>query len=162
MNNTDHEIGIALSHYHQKLGPQFVVIAFDFTKFDNVAQYNILQDSISTRSNDLALFLSTKDYIHYIIRIKKIKILDSQARGGVQRYALIFLLPNDIHLNHSYFDEIYKDIQQKLNQGKSVRQTIQSWHQRINEQFGFIRDSEKVEIVKRFGTTRRSTQYDLL
>ena len=80
----------------------------------------------------------------------------------MQRYALVFLLPNDIHLNHSYFDEIYKDIQQKLNQGKSVRQTIQSWHQRINEQFGFIRDSEKVEIVKRFGTTRRSTQYDLL
>ena len=59
MLDTENEIGVALSHYHHKLGPQFVGINGPLAKnFDSINQYNILQDSISSRSEDLALFVS--------------------------------------------------------------------------------------------------------
>lgn len=160
MNKTIHELGVAVSHYHQKLGPQFVSISFDFTKFDNITQYNILQDSISTRSNDLALFISTKEDIEYIIRIKKMKIQDPQARGGIQRYALLFLIPKGIELSELFLESVYDDIKQKLMQGRLLRPVLQSWHKKINERYGSMGLSEEINIIKRFSTSH-STHYDI-
>ena len=84
----DCEIGIALSQYHHKLGPRFVEIFGPLSNsFDSVTQYNVLQDSITIRSTDLALYVRDKFENPYICRIRKIKIQDSVARGGVQRYS---------------------------------------------------------------------------
>jgi len=44
----ENEIGIAVSHYHSKLGPMFLATQFNFDLFDRITQYNILQDSISS------------------------------------------------------------------------------------------------------------------
>ena len=101
-SNSLKEIGLAISHYHHKLGPRFVGISYDFTHFDSLTQYNILQDSISSRSEELALFLENKNLQKYIIHIKKIKILDPSARGGVQRYAVVLFIPaavNNLQVN---------------------------------------------------------------
>ncbi|WP_457557622.1 hypothetical protein [Candidatus Harpocratesius sp.] len=144
------EIGIAVSHYHQKLGPQFAAIAFDFTIFDKLAQYDILQDSISSRSKDLALFISTKNGTKYTIRIKKIKIFDPNARGRVQRYALIILYPSETNEDYFKIDEIVEDITEKLTNGLSIRQPLNAWHTLLNDQYGKIEKNDDLKIVKRF------------
>ena len=102
----ENEIGIAVSHYHSKLGPMFLAIQFDFSLFDRITQYNILQDSISSRSNDLSLFASTKEKVQYTIRIKKVKIKDPIARGGVKRYALLLIIPSAIKKLEIDIDDI--------------------------------------------------------
>ncbi len=146
---TDTEIGIALSHYHHKLGPQFVGISFNFTCFDSISQYNILQDSISSRSNDLALFVNNKEATPYTIRIKKIKILDPLARGGVQRYAVVLLIPSDLQKFDFNIEEIAEDLVDKLSQGANIHQSLNAWHTLLNDQFGAITPDEDLKIIRR-------------
>lgn len=135
------EIGLAISHYHHKLGPRFVGISYDFTNFDSLAQYNILQDSISSRSEELALFIENKSSQKYIIHIKKIKILDPAARGGVQRYAVVLFIPAavDLHLQVNISD-VAEDFKEKLSMGENIENVLRAWHTLINDMDGVISD----------------------
>ncbi|MHA1872214.1 MAG: hypothetical protein ACTSXF_14805, partial [Promethearchaeota archaeon] len=54
---TTKEIGLAISHYNQKLGPQFVGVAYNLSMFDNLTQYAILHDSLTSRSKELIMFI---------------------------------------------------------------------------------------------------------
>jgi hypothetical protein len=150
------EIGICLSHYHHKLGPQFVAISFDFSHFDSISQYNILQDSISSRSNDLALFLDNNHGTPYTVRIKKIKILDPLARGGVQRYAIVLIIPSDTPKMDLSIEEIADDLIEKINQGANISQSLSAWHTLLNDQFGEISTENEIEIVRKIETHTHS------
>lgn len=150
------EIGIALSHYHHKLGPQFVGISFDFTSFDSISQYNILQDSISSRSNDLALFVDNKNGSPYTIRIKKIKILDPIARGGVQRYAIVLIIPSNLPDFDFNIEEIAEDLIDKISQGANIHQSLNAWHTLLNDQYGKIAKEESLEMVRRLKPHQQS------
>jgi len=132
----ENEIGIAVSHYHSKLGPMFLAINFDFNLFDRVSQYNILQDSISSRSDNLSLFASTKEKIDYTVRIKKVKVEDSQARGGIKRYALLLIIPSNIKKLEISLDDISEDIVEKLSQGAYINQCLKAWGTLINDIHG--------------------------
>ena len=132
----ENEIGIAVSHYHSKLGPMFLAIQFDFSLFDRITQYNILQDSISSRSNDLSLFASTKEKVQYTIRIKKVKIKDPNARGGVKRYALLLIIPSAIKKLEIDIDDISEDITEKLSQGAYINQCLKAWGTLLNDIHG--------------------------
>ncbi len=132
----ENEIGIAVSHYHSKLGPMFLEINFNFSLFDRITQYNILQDSISSRSDDLSLFASTKEGISYTIRIKKVKVEDSLARGGVKRYALLLIIPSNIKKLEINIDDISEDIVEKLTQGAYITQCLKAWVTLINDIHG--------------------------
>ncbi len=138
-SNIQSEIGLAISHYHHKLGPRFVGISYDFTNFDSLAQYNILQDSISSRSEELALFLTNKKSQKYIIHIKKIKILDPTARGGVQRYAVVLFIPAaiDLHLQVN-INDVAEDFKEKLSMGENIENILRAWHTLINDMDGVI------------------------
>ncbi|MHA1521042.1 MAG: hypothetical protein ACTSRK_12735 [Promethearchaeota archaeon] len=149
IENDNTEIGIALSHYHHKLGPQFVGISFDFTTFDNISQYNILQDSISSRSNDLALFVDNKQGISHTIRIKKIKILDPLARGGVQRYAIVLITPSNLSNFEFSMEEISEDFVEKLSQGANINQALKAWYTLLNDSFGKVCPEDQIEVVRR-------------
>ncbi len=148
MEIEDTEIGIALSHYHQKLGPQFVGISFNFIAFDSISQYNILQDSISSRSNDLALFIENKRGTAYTIRIKKIKIKDSSARGGMQRYAIVLMQPSKNFKFELNMDEIVDDLVEKLSQGANINLALKAWYTILNDTFGRISSEEPVAEVR--------------
>jgi len=132
----ENEIGIAVSHYHSKLGPMFLATQFDFSLFDRISQYNILQDSISSRSNNLSLFVSTKNDIPYTIRIKKVKVEDPQARGGIKRYALLLIIPNNIKKLEIDLEDISEDIVEKLSQGSYINQCLKAWGTLINDIHG--------------------------
>ena len=131
------EIGLAISHYHHKLGPRFVGISYDFARFDSLAQYNILQDSISSRSEELALFIENKKSKKYIIHIKKIKVLDPAARGGVQRYAVVLFIPAEINLQINISD-VAEDFKEKLSIGENIENVLRAWHTLINDMDGVI------------------------
>ncbi len=148
--NSNLEIGIALSHYHQKLGPQFVGISFNFSNFDSVIQYNVLQDSITSRSNDLALFIKNKNNMKYTVEISKIKISDPSARGGVQRYAVVILVPNKLKDFIIDIKEISDDFVKKLNYGANVQQSLKAWYIILNEQFEDIDlKGDKLTIIRK-------------
>ena len=132
----ENEIGIAVSHYHPKLGPMFLAIHFDFDLFDRLTQYNILQDSISSRSDNLSLFASSKENISYTIRIKKVKVEDASARGGVKRYALLLIIPSNIQKLEIGIDDISEDIVEKLSQGAYINQALKAWGTLINDIHG--------------------------
>jgi len=132
----ENEIGIAVSHYHSKLGPMFLEINFNFNLFDRITQYNILQDSISSRSDDLSLFALTKENISYTIRIKKVKVEDPLARGGVKRYALLLIIPSNIKKLEIDLDDISEDIIEKLTQGAYINQCLKAWGTLINDIHG--------------------------
>ncbi len=130
------EIGLAISHYHHKLGPQFAEISFDFSKFDKTTQYNLLQDSISTRCKELMLFVKDLFNRRYNIFVKKIKIEDPHARGGVQRYALIILVPsrvNDFSLDIEQMVDDFKD--DLYHGGISLSEKLDKWHNIINKNY---------------------------
>ncbi|MHA1730229.1 MAG: hypothetical protein ACTSWY_16080 [Promethearchaeota archaeon] len=131
------EIGLAISHYHHKLGPRFVGISYNFTTFDSLNQYNILQDSISSRSDELALFLPNKFSERYMIHIKKIKLLDPKARGGVQRYAVLLFIPENVKLSISIHD-IAEDLKEKLSMSESIENVLRAWHTLLNDMKGVI------------------------
>jgi len=135
-NVQENEIGIAVSHYHSKLGPMFLAIQFDFSQFDRVSQYNILQDSISSRSENLSLYVKNKENIPYRVRIKKVKVEDSQARGGVKRYALLLIIPSNIKKLEISLDDISEDIVEKLSQGVYINQCLKAWGTLINDIHG--------------------------
>ncbi len=149
LDESELEIGIALSHYHHKLGPQFVAISFDFSSFDSNSQYNILNDSISSHSNNLALFVDNMDNLSYTIRINKIKILDPHARGGVQRYALLLIIPSDLKNFDFNIEEISADLIDKLIQGANIHQSLNAWHTLLNDQFGTINHEEELKVVRK-------------
>ena len=130
------EIGIAVSHYHSKLGPMFLAIQFDFSRFDRINQYNILQDSISSRSDNLSLFVENKAGIPYRVRIRKVKVQDSQARGGVKRYALLLIIPDNIKKLEISMEDISEDIVEKLSQGAYINQCLKAWGTLINDIHG--------------------------
>lgn len=136
-SNIQSEIGLAISHYHHKLGPRFVGISYDFTHFDSLTQYNILQDSISSRSEELALFLTNKKSKKYIIHIKKIKILDPTARGGVQRYAVVLFIPASVELQVN-INDVAEDFKEKLSMGENIENILRAWHTLINDMDGVI------------------------
>ena len=156
LETEDTEIGIALSHYHHKLGPQFVGISFDFTPFDNISQYNILQDSISSRSENIALFLDNKEGTPYTIHIKKIKILDPLARGGVQRYAIVLLTPSNLSKFEFNLDEIAEDLIEKISQGANINQALKAWYTLLNDSFGTIGPEEQIHVVRRLKPQSRA------
>ena len=135
-NVQENEIGIAVSHYHSKLGPMFLAINFDFNLFDRITQYNILQDSISSRSDNLSLFASTKESIDYTIRIKKVKVKDALARGGIKRYALLLIIPSNIKKLEIDLEDISEDIVEKLSQGAYINQCLKAWGTLINDIHG--------------------------
>ena len=133
------EIGLACSHYDHKLGPQFIGVSYDFSTFSSLTQYNILQDSISSRSEELALFLQDKNDIRYVIHIKKISVLDSKARGGIQRYALLLFLPaSTIGSFPIEISEIAEDLKQKLSMGEDIKTVLKAWHMLLNDIAGII------------------------
>ena len=150
----ENEIGIAVSHYHAKLGPMFLAIHFDFDLFDRITQYNILQDSISSRSDNLSLFASSKEDISYTIRIKKVKVEDASARGGIKRYALLLIIPSNITKLEIGIDDISDDIVEKISQGVYINQALKAWSTLINDIHGpvnFERElSESEEITDQF------------
>ena len=114
----------------------FLAIHFDFDLFDRLTQYNILQDSISSRSDNLSLFASSKENISYTIRIKKVKVEDASARGGVKRYALLLIIPSNIQKLEIGIDDISEDIVEKLSQGAYINQALKAWGTLINDIHG--------------------------
>ena len=144
------EIGIAVSHYHAKLGPMFLATQFNFDLFDRISQYNILQDSISSRSENLSLLISSKEGIAYTIRIKKVKVEDVSARGGVKRYALLLFIPSNIKKLEIGIEDISEDIAEKLSQGTYINQALKAWGTLINDIHGpvnFERDISESEKI---------------
>ena len=144
------EIGIACSHYDHKLGPQFIGVSYDFSTFTSLTQYNILQDSISSRSEELALFLQDANSTRYVIHIKKISVLDSKARGGIQRYALLLFLPiRTIGTFPIEIAEIADDLKQKLSMGEDIETVLKAWHMLLNDIAGIIsvEDAEVKQIM---------------
>ncbi len=138
-SNFPSEIGIACSHYDHKLGPRFIGVSYDFSTFSSLTQYNILQDSISSRSDELALFLQDSNNVKYIIHIKKISVLDSKARGGIQRYALLLFIPTKaIGTLPIEIEEIAEDLKQKLSMGADVETVLKAWHMLLNDLAGII------------------------
>ena len=141
----ENEIGIAVSHYHSKLGPMFLAIHFDFDLFDRITQYNILQDSISSRSDNLSLFASSKENISYTIKIKKVKVEDATARGGVKRYALLLIIPSNIKKLEIGIEDISEDIVEKLTQGAYINQALKAWATLINDIHGPVTFEEMLD-----------------
>ncbi len=149
-DNNPKEIGLACSHYDHKLGPQFIGVSYDFSTFSSLTQYNILQDSISSRSEELALFLEDKNNTRYVIHIKKISVLDSKARGGIQRYALLLFLPTtSIGTIPIEIAEIADDLKQKLSMGENIETVLKAWHMLLNDIAGVIsvEDAEVKQIL---------------
>ena len=149
-DNIPKEIGIACSHYDHKLGPRFMGVSYDFTTFSSLTQYNILQDSISSRSEELALFLQDVNSTRYVIHIKKISVLDSKARGGIQRYALLLFLPtSSIGSMPIEIGEIAEDLKQKLSMGEDIETVMKAWHMLLNDIAGIIsvEDAEVKQIM---------------
>ena len=149
-SNTPKEIGIACSHYDHKLGPRFIGVSYDFNTFSSLTQYNILQDSISSRSDELALFLQDSNGTRYVIHIKKISVLDSKARGGMQRYALLLFLPtSSIGKFPIEIAEIADDLKQKLSMGEDIETVLKAWHMLLNDIAGIIsvEDAEVKQIT---------------
>ncbi len=132
------EIGLAISQYHHKLGPRFIGISYDFSTFDSLTQYNILQDSISSRSDELALFMQNKFKKNYIIHIKKIKVLDPKARGGVQRYAVVLFIPSNTRSLPIGIADIANDLKEKISMGENIENVLRAWHTLINDMGGMI------------------------
>jgi hypothetical protein len=133
------EIGIACSHYDHKLGPRFIGVSYDFKTFSSLTQYNILNDSISSRSEELALFLQDSNGTRYVIHIKKISVLDSKARGGIQRYALLLFIPiKTIGTFPIEIAEIADDLKQKLSMGEDIETVLKAWHMLLNDIAGVI------------------------
>lgn len=133
------EIGLACSHYDHKLGPRFIGVSYDFNTFSSLTQDNILTDSISSRSEELALFLQDSKGTRYVIHIKKISVLDSKARGGIQRYALLLFLPiKSIGTIPIEIGEIAEDLKQKLSMGEDIETVLRAWHMLLNDLSGVI------------------------
>ncbi|MHA1510861.1 MAG: hypothetical protein ACTSRX_03980 [Promethearchaeota archaeon] len=147
----ENEIGIAVSHYHSKLGPMFLATQFNFDLFDRITQYNILQDSISSsRSDNLSLYVSSKESISYTVRIKKVKVEDSTARGGIKRYALLLIIPSNIKELAIDLADISDDIVEKLSQGAYINQCLKAWGTLINDIHGpvsFERNNSELEEI---------------
>jgi len=146
----ENEIGIAVSHYHSKLGPMFLATQFNFDLFDRITQYNILQDSISSRSDNLSLFVSSKESISYTVKIKKVKVEDSTARGGIKRYALLLIIPSNIKELAIDLADISEDIIEKLSQGAYINQCLKAWGTLLNDIHGpvsFERDNSEFEEI---------------
>ena len=151
--DTQNEIGIAVSHYHHKLGPQFTGISFDFSTFDSISQYNILQDSISSRSDELAIFTKSKEKHPFTVLIKKIKIADPRARGGLQRYAVVLIIPSELKTFEFDIQEISDDLQEKLQHGANIHQALQAWHTLLNDTYGRIeQDDGDLKIIRKIRT----------
>ena len=162
-DNEEKEIGIALSHYHHKLGPQFVGIHGPLlTSFDSMTQYNVLQDSISSRSQDLALYVNDKNNDQYIIRIKKIKIIDPLARGGIQRYAVILIIHESLKWAKFEIDEIADDIVNKISQGASANTCLTAWYTILNDLYGKINLDEEVQMIHSLEPKIQKTFLDVL
>ena len=158
LHDTENEIGVALSHYHHKLGPQFVGINVPLAKsFDSINQYTILQDSISSRSEDLALFVSDKTNTPYTIRIRKIKVLDPLARGGVQRYAVVLIIPSNLEVFEFNIQEVAEDIVDKLSQVANIHQSLQAWYTLLNDSYcPKIEKEEELQVIRRIKKTTQT------
>lgn len=141
------EIGLALSHYHQKIGPRFVGIFYDFSKFSTLAQYNILQDSISSRSDELVFFVSTKNNDKFTIHVKKINVIDASARGNIQKFAVLLFIPPSANEFRFFFngiiDKIVEDIKIILTEGMDLRKNMKKWYSALNKNHSEINESNK-------------------
>ncbi|MHA1729333.1 MAG: hypothetical protein ACTSWY_11455 [Promethearchaeota archaeon] len=143
------EIGIALSQYHQKIGPRFVGISYDFSKFSTLTQYDILQDSVSSRSEELKLFVMNKNDEEFIVHIRKIRILDPLARGNVQKFAIILFIPlklKNLHPYHIVINEISRIIKEKLSAGENIRGTMKKWYTQLNNKKGGEKKESSTEL----------------
>ncbi|MHA1898027.1 MAG: hypothetical protein ACTSU2_11585 [Promethearchaeota archaeon] len=137
-SNSKKEIGLAVSYYDQKLGPQFLGIAYNFSMFDNLTQYAVLQDSITSKSEELIIFVENKAGVRYKVYIKKFKIINKGARGGQNRYALLIFLPEEINELEINTDDIIDDFIEKIQSGIDIESVLKAWHILINDLQGFI------------------------
>lgn len=141
------EIGIALSHYHQKIGPRFVGIFYDFSKFSTLAQYNILSDSISSRSDELVFFVENLNKEKFTIHVKKINVIDTSARGNIQKFAVLLFIPPSSNEFRFFFngiiDKIVEDIKKTLIEGMDLRKNMKKWYSLLNDSWSETNECSK-------------------
>lgn len=142
------EIGIALAHYHSKIGPQYVAGSTDLDNFPEQTIRNILQDSLASKTDDLALFLINKQNKPQMVRIQKVIVKNEEARGKTMRYALILIIPLDITAFNINLGEIAEQVQDQISQNlfvshsqgisskkKNLAQFMQSLRSNLNTKF---------------------------
>ncbi|MCP4763814.1 MAG: hypothetical protein GY870_18730 [archaeon] len=132
-NSNSEEIGLAFSHYHSKIGPKFIKIMFDYSKFDSLTQYNILQDSISTHSERVLFSQKDKKGLKYRFYTRKIRIFDSKARGGVQKLSLVLIFPESVSMWSYNLDEITEKIKESLLISKNIEKILLKWYNFFNK-----------------------------
>ncbi len=145
------EIGIALSYNHNELGSQFLGISINFAAFDSILQYNILQDSISSRTNDLALFVDSKHGTPYTIRIKKFKTVDPLSPKGWKRFTIVLIIPSNTPHFDIEIDAIAEDFGEKISQGIDIDHSLKAWYILLNDCFGRVCPQAYVESVHQLG-----------
>ena len=145
------EIGIALSYDHNELGSQFLGISINFAAFDSILQYNILQDSISSRTNDLALFVDNKNGTPYTIRIKKFKAVDPSSPKGWKRFTIVLIIPSDTPHFDIEIDAIAEDFGEKISQGIDIDHALKAWYILLNDCFGKVCPQAYIETVQHLG-----------
>ena len=65
--------------------------------------------------------------------------MDSKARGGIQRYALLLFLPTkSIGKVPIEIAEIADDLKQKLSMGEDIETVLKAWHMMLNDIAGII------------------------
>ncbi|WP_371803034.1 hypothetical protein [Candidatus Lokiarchaeum ossiferum] len=108
------KIGVALAHYHTKLGPLYIGDCSDLSLLSEQIQRNILQDSLASKTEDLALFILNKFDQPCMIRIQRIQAKNQQARGNLLRYAIMLIIPMKVHAFGIDLKEIARQVQKKL------------------------------------------------
>ncbi|MHA1820209.1 MAG: hypothetical protein ACTSU2_07485 [Promethearchaeota archaeon] len=143
------EIGLAISHYNQKLGPQFVGVAYNLSMFDNLTQYAILHDSLTSRSKELIMFIKNKAGQKYKTYVRKFNIYDNSISGGMKKYALLIILPQKIVNLKIDVNDIIEDFIEKMQNRVNIGDILKAWHILLNDLQGFISiDTEDPKIFK--------------
>ncbi len=75
-----------------------------------------MQDSLASRTEDLALFILNKYDLPQMIRIQRIQISNPHARGNLMRFAAILIIPMEIPPFDINLQQISNQLQEKLQQ----------------------------------------------